>query len=72
MNYLKIQNPIDKDVKTVFLGEEYEVKANSVANLPADAAKRLKDIYPFLEDAKEVEKPTPKDVEKKAKKTSKK
>lgn len=70
MSYLKVFNPIDKDVKTGYKGEYFTVKAKGTETFPVDLANRFVEIYPFMEFVTE-EKVTPKKVEEEVKEVKK-
>ena len=54
MSYLKVNNPSDKDVTNIYLGDTYFVKAGGSEKVSTAVAHHLINIYPFL-TAGEVE-----------------
>jgi hypothetical protein len=55
MKYLKVLNPIDREVKTGFKGEYYTIGAGKTESFPEDLAKRFVEVYGFLELSEEKE-----------------
>lgn len=73
MKYIKVTNPIDKELTLQFVGESYTIGAKESRSFPEDVAKHWSFIYAFVTlsaDTPVVEKKVEavKEVEVKAKK----
>jgi len=55
MKNLKVFNPTEENLRTVYLGEEYKIKSKATETFEATLAKRFIETYPFLELVEEKE-----------------
>lgn len=52
MSYIKIHNPIDKELSLQFKGEQYFIGAKTSKEFPNDLANHWLEIYGFMSEDK--------------------